>query len=220
MASCPGTGNQGTTLGPQEVAQTFTVPTAVDAIGVRVAIGRSGPGAGTFRAELFLANGSGPTGGALATGTINYEDAPLSSSNEPVAFSFASPAPLLAGQVYAVVLSRTGTGSGTIGTLDTDPCPIGNIFWRSDSSDTSWTSSTVEDVVPFEVLGPSPQPTPEPPLPEPDPQQPAPKADGTLTIDANKGKVEKGRKVTLSGQLDVASNESANPAVRSKSSAA
>jgi hypothetical protein len=34
------------------------------------------------------------------------------------------------------------------------------------------------------------------------------KADGTLTIDANKGKVEKGRKVTLTGQLDVASNES------------
>jgi hypothetical protein len=44
-------------------------------------------------------------------------------------------------------------------------------------------------------------------LTTPDPQ-PQPKADGTLTIDANKGKVEKGRKVTLSGQLDVASNES------------
>jgi hypothetical protein len=44
--------------------------------------------------------------------------------------------------------------------------------------------------------------------PEP---EPAPKADGTLTIDANKGKVEKGRKVTLTGQLDVASNESCEP---------
>ena len=41
--------------------------------------------------------------------------------------------------------------------------------------------------------------------PQPDP---TPKADGTLTIDANKGKVEKGRKVLLSGQLDVAANES------------
>jgi hypothetical protein len=49
----------------------------------------------------------------------------------------------------------------------------------------------------FEPTGPScPQPAP------------TPKADGTLTIDANKGKVEKGRKVLLSGQLDVASNES------------
>jgi hypothetical protein len=38
--------------------------------------------------------------------------------------------------------------------------------------------------------------------------QDQPKADGTLTIDANKGKVEKGRKVLLSGQLDVAANES------------
>jgi len=40
---------------------------------------------------------------------------------------------------------------------------------------------------------------------------PPAKADGTLTIDANKGKVEKGRKVTLTGQLDVASNESCEP---------
>jgi hypothetical protein len=50
--------------------------------------------------------------------------------------------------------------------------------------------------------------------PGPDPElgpEPQPKADGTLTIDANKGKVEKGRKVTLTGQLDVASNESCEP---------
>ena len=39
------------------------------------------------------------------------------------------------------------------------------------------------------------------------PVPPQPKADGTLTIDANKGKVERGHKVTLSGQLDVPSNE-------------
>jgi hypothetical protein len=56
-----------------------------------------------------------------------------------------------------------------------------------------------------EPPGNCPQPQPEP---EPEPQ---PKADGTLTIDANKGKVEKGRKVTLTGQLDVAANESCEP---------
>jgi hypothetical protein len=43
------------------------------------------------------------------------------------------------------------------------------------------------------------------------PSELGPKADGTLTIDANKGKVEKGRKVTLTGQLDVAANESCEP---------
>jgi hypothetical protein len=47
-------------------------------------------------------------------------------------------------------------------------------------------------------------------LTTPDPA-PQPKADGTLTIDANKGKVEKGRKVALTGQLDVAANESCEP---------
>jgi lysophospholipase L1-like esterase len=47
------------------------------------------------------------------------------------------------------------------------------------------------------------------PTPQPDPQiELLTKADGTLTIDANKGRVEMGRKVLLSGQLDVASNES------------
>jgi len=36
---------------------------------------------------------------------------------------------------------------------------------------------------------------------------PAPKSDRTLTLDANKGKVEKGRKVRLSGQIDAPQNE-------------
>jgi hypothetical protein len=50
-----------------------------------------------------------------------------------------------------------------------------------------------------------------PGVPGPEGGCPPPRADGTLTIDANKGKVEKGRKVTLSGQLDVPSNESCEP---------
>jgi hypothetical protein len=45
---------------------------------------------------------------------------------------------------------------------------------------------------------------------EPQPE-PGPKADGTLTIDANKGKVEKGRKVTLLGQYDTPTNEGCEP---------
>jgi hypothetical protein len=36
---------------------------------------------------------------------------------------------------------------------------------------------------------------------------PTPKADRTLTLDANKGKVEKGRKVRLTGQIDAPQNE-------------
>jgi lysophospholipase L1-like esterase len=49
---------------------------------------------------------------------------------------------------------------------------------------------------------------PSPPAPE---SPGVAKDDGTLTIDANKGKVEEGRKVTLTGQLDVASNEGCEP---------
>jgi DNA-binding beta-propeller fold protein YncE len=59
------------------------------------------------------------------------------------------------------------------------------------------------DPLPPPPAEPTPQPGPAPEV--------QPKADGTLTIDANKGKVEKGRKVTLSGQYDVAANESCEP---------
>jgi hypothetical protein len=41
------------------------------------------------------------------------------------------------------------------------------------------------------------------------PPQPQPKADRTLTLDSNKGKVEKGRKVRLTGQIDAPLNEAA-----------
>ena len=46
---------------------------------------------------------------------------------------------------------------------------------------------------------------------DPDTSSCSAKADGTLTIDANKGKVEKGRKVTLSGQYDTPTNEACEP---------
>jgi hypothetical protein len=71
-----------------------------------------------------------------------------------------------------------------------------------------WDEEATDSIGSFFIENPAP-PSPQPePQPEP---QPTAKADGTLTIDANKGKVEKGRKVTLSGQLDVATNESCEP---------
>jgi hypothetical protein len=62
-----------------------------------------------------------------------------------------------------------------------------------------------------ETQDPDTSSCPESAAETPPESQAGPKADGTLTIDANKGKVEKGRKVTLSGQLDVPSNESCEP---------
>ena len=50
------------------------------------------------------------------------------------------------------------------------------------------------------------------PTPTPTPQEPAPetaaKSDRSLTLDSDKGKVKKGKKVRLTGQLDAPSNES------------
>jgi hypothetical protein len=68
-----------------------------------------------------------------------------------------------------------------------------------------WDEQTIESIGSFQIGSPAPPPSPQPEPP------PTTKADGTLTIDANKGKVEKGRKVLLSGQLDIAANESCEP---------
>jgi hypothetical protein len=157
--------------------------------------------------QLFLADGTGPTGAALASGAIDYASAQPSFSDDLVTISFSSPAELVAGQLYAIAVSKTGTGGpGSVSTQSGNLCPLGQLYHRPNST-SAWSGLSVdEDIIPFEVLGTFPRPAPDP-TPEPEPG-PAPKADGTLTIDANKGKVEKGRKVTLTGQLDVASNES------------
>jgi hypothetical protein len=77
-----------------------------------------------------------------------------------------------------------------------DDCP--GAMFASLSQTGSWTPLAGNDLI-FTVYVELPaSPPPEPPIT---------KADGTLTIDANKGKVEKGRKVTLTGQIDVHGNE-------------
>jgi len=203
VASCDVAGDGGYTVGSVELAQTFSVPSATTVDAVALDLGNPFPATtGDFVVQLFLADGTGPTGPALATGTLPVDAIPDGGVNR-VTIALSPAVALTAGQQYALVVTKTGTGDAVWwGRID-DPCP-GQVFFRFSSAD-PWGPSATQDQI-F-VLFAAPPP-PEEPQPEPGPQT---KADGTLTIDANKGKVEKGRKVTLTGQLDVPSNESCEP---------
>jgi hypothetical protein len=52
-------------------------------------------------------------------------------------------------------------------------------------------------------------PAPSPPSPPPDGEDTAAKADRTLTLDANKNKVKKGKRVTLTGQVNQVTRQGA-----------
>ena len=202
LAECQVERTHGPSVGSQDVAQTFSVAGNAQATAIRLELYSPFPGTtGDFVVQIFAADATGPVGPPLAAGTFPVADAP---SVDPVfvTVNFTAPATLAAGQTYAFTVTKTGTGDATVQARSSDSCP-GQVFWRT-SGPGPWNASPTEDIL-FVLLG-------SPIEPEPQPQpEPGPKADGTLTLDANKGKVEKGRKVTLSGQLDVPSNEACEP---------
>jgi hypothetical protein len=134
--------------------------------------------------------GSPGTVSATDPGTLSNQTAPPLFADAPGAdFHQAPGSPTI----------EAGTGAATLlGPLDLDGAPR--------STDGNCDGAATPDIGADEYAANCPPPPGDGPGPDP-----APKADGTLTIDANKGKVEKGRKVTLSGQLDVTSNEACEP---------
>jgi hypothetical protein len=200
-ASCPGprtVGHAGSTNG--RFAQTFTAQTTGSLISAQVDVSKvDGNADWILRIVEVDATGT-PTNTALATAVVPDASVPISSS-VIITGTFASPASVVAGQQYALTVGRPGSGSGAVqvgGRGPGDTCP-GLLFFSNTQTD-PFSSAGTSDMVFAVFVEPAP----------PEPQAPV-KADGTLTIDANKGKVEKGRKVTLTGQLDVASNESCEP---------
>jgi hypothetical protein len=111
------------------------------------------------------------------------------------------------GDQGGIILSlwMTGLGGGTPPAVPSDsdgdgvPNPFDNCLFESNPGQEDADGDGIGDAC-------DPAYDPAPPQQELQPE-PQPKADGTLTIEANEGKVEKGRKVFLSGQLNVPSNE-------------
>jgi hypothetical protein len=200
-ASCPGPSDTFTFVtGTWRFAQTFTAQNTGRLTQAQLGEITKAGSAGDYVVSLNAVDGAAtPTNTVLASTTI--PDASVPPGVSTITADFASPAEVVAGQIYAVVITRPGSDSLRIGVRSGDPCS-GAYFQAPDQTTVFSTPCGGSCDLIFATFV-EPPPGPEPP--------PAPKADGTLTIDANKGKVEKGRKVTLTGQLDVPSNESCEP---------
>lgn len=135
-----------------------------------------------------------PTDAVLAETSVGD---PLPGPTTLVAI-FAAPVEVTAGESYALAISRSGAGPNAFGWgYSSDPTACQDKFFYQTGGTGQWNGSINFDMI-FRIFVTVAQPE-------------GGQADGTLTIDANKGKVEKGRKVTLSGQYDVPTNEACEP---------
>ena len=111
---------------------------------------------------------------------------------------------------YSTYLGGTGDDQGTGIAVDSSGAAYMTGFTSSTDFDTVGPiegdpGDTAEDAFVSKLAVVS---EPQPPAPSPE-VPPVSKAQRTLTLDANKSKVKRGKKVRLSGQLDAAQNEAA-----------
>jgi hypothetical protein len=132
-AGCPplGGGNY-VTNGDNRFAQTFTAGLSGNVTAAELRITKNVPdGPGDYVLGINEVDGSGsPTNNVLATTTIPETSVPGGSINLPVTAQFAQPATVVAGQQYALVVSRPGSGGFGLrlqGRSDVNPCP-GSLF--------------------------------------------------------------------------------------------
>jgi len=200
-AKCEGT--PFSPMGDHRVGQPFTALNTGQLVRFEAFFNDPPPGvSSTWTVQINTVDGTDkPTNTTLATTVVPLVGSG-SNTAQPIGGTFPNPAQVVAGQRYAIAIANSLAPSGDNAPLAGPDLCSGHVY-GDDSLSGSWPFQyTTVDLVFATFVEPA-QPAPQP--------QPVPKADGTLTIDANKGKVEKGRKVTLTGQLDVASNESCEP---------
>jgi hypothetical protein len=194
-ASCPGPHTASPLGTDKRFAQTFTVVNTGTLTSASVVVNKFAAGNGwTF--SINAVAGGVPTDAALASTAVPESSIPPNSVST-VFVSFAPPLPVEAGQQYALVVARAAGQMG-VGYRSGDVCP-GALFESSGGGPFAPAGAGTLDAVFTVFVEPSPQPGPEPQF----------KTDRTLTLDSNKGKVEKGRKVRLTGQIDAPLNEAA-----------
>jgi hypothetical protein len=104
-ANCPGPPDDGTTLSPDErVAQTFTAANTGTVVRAEVAINKDASG-GPFTMQILDTDASGiPVNGALGSATV--PDSSVPDGDTTLAGTFSNPASVVAGHLYALVVSR------------------------------------------------------------------------------------------------------------------
>jgi hypothetical protein len=190
-ANCPGpSGGTAGFFNPPggngRMAQTFTVINTGSLTSAQMEVIKAASSTGDYILQIVAVDGSGvPTNTVLASATIPNASVPTGVST--ITGTFATPVPVTAGQQYAVVVTRPSSADLQATIRSGDDCP-GSRFTSPSQTDPFAEDPGTDHI--FAVFV-------EPPQPEP----PA-KADRTLTLDANKNKVKKGKKVTLSGQVN------------------
>jgi hypothetical protein len=196
-ANCPGPSTG--LVDDVRLAQTFTAQSTGLLTMGQFEI-RKGGTPGDYVMQLLATDASGaPTNSVLASATI--PDGSVPSGVTTVTGLFGSPAEVTAGQQYALAITRPGSNTLDAADRSDNPCP-GREF-ASGSPDGPWTGFPIFDML-FSVFV------------EPDcdgdgqgdeTQDPSllggscPIRNRALTLDANKNKVKKGKRVTLSGRV-------------------
>jgi len=125
-ANCPGPPETGV-AGITEAAQTFTAQSTGALTRVQASISDTAANEGDFVLSIRTLDGSGtPTDSTLATTVV--PDAAAPTPADTISGTFAAPANVVAGQRYALVISRPGDSFSAL-TRAEDPCP-GALFVR------------------------------------------------------------------------------------------
>ena len=154
VASCtaPASGGYAVQDGFQELAQSFTVADDVTVNAINLHLGDLSGGAGDFIVRVVPLTESGlPSSTVLAQGTVPRSSTPTVAGDRVVRVNFVAPANLKGGQQYAFTISASGPGEGSASGSTSNPCPGGNAFFRTSSSDT-WKVDAALDYW-FELLG-------------------------------------------------------------------
>jgi hypothetical protein len=124
-ASCPGPPDDGTTLpSNSRLAQTFTALHTGTVVRAEVALNK-GPNDAPFTMQILDTNSSGvPVNGVLGSATTPGTSVPA--GNTTLVGTFTSPASVVAGHLYALVVTRPDTWFLT--DRHFDPCPGLEVF--------------------------------------------------------------------------------------------
>jgi hypothetical protein len=166
-ANCPGPLASGASQTDETVwAQTFTALNTGKLTRARAPVSKEAASTGDFVLSIHTVDASGvPTDTVLATTTI--DDAPLPEETlTTIEGVFAAPADVVAGEQYALAVSRPGGTSMAVGVRGDDLCP-GTLYSRPSSSDPFAPVGLNADMVFAVFVTPSPVAPPVTPVTPP-----------------------------------------------------
>jgi hypothetical protein len=121
------------------LAETFTALNTGQLTRAQIAIDKGGSTTGDFVIDVRSLDGAGaPTEYVLASTAVLDSSVPNGNSN--LTGTFSAPASIVAGQRYALVLSRPGGGQWAVKTNQNNPCPDGQEFVSSGAG-VAWTAT-------------------------------------------------------------------------------